>query len=195
MQLCKRLPAVVGVALGLVLAGGLLTACGGQTAVPAQATAAPAARVTVVPPAATRSPAVTASHTGMVRGTVWVANEYGNSITAIDANTNNVITTLTGIEGPHNLQVAPDGKSVWAVSGHESLAVMIDAATYQLHGSIPTGKEPAHIVLTPDGKTAYATNGRDDTVTAIDVASMKAVATIPVGCWANSSCAAATPCG
>src|SRR3989337_216233 len=89
------------------------------------------------------------------QGTVWVADEYGNSITVIDAATNKVVTTLTGIEGPHNLQVAPDGKSVWAVSGHESMAVMIDPATYAVHGAVATGKEPAHIIVTtPDGKTA-----------------------------------------
>lgn len=116
-----------------------------------------------------------------IQGTVWVANEFGNSITVIDANTNEVITTLTGIEGPHNLQVSPDGESVWAVSGHDSTAVMIDARTYTLHGSVPTGEHPAHIVLTPDGKTAYVTNSEDNSVTAIDAATMTTVATIPVG--------------
>ncbi len=75
-----------------------------------------------------------------VGGAVWVANEYGNSITVIDAATNKVVTTLIGIEGPHNIQVSPDGKSVWAISGHESLAVMIDAETYKVLGTIPTGK-------------------------------------------------------
>ena len=45
-------------------------------------------------------------HNGMVSGTVWVANEAGNSITAIDASTNRVLTTLSGIKGPHNLQAA-----------------------------------------------------------------------------------------
>jgi len=165
----------------------LLAACGGQSAptgpAAGSAATAPAASAAVgraatapVAPAAA-VPAVTApaapdaasTHAGMVQGTVWVANEYGNSISAIDANTNTVITTLTGVEGPHNLQVAPDGKSVWAVSGHESLALMIDPASYQLHGTVPTGKEPAHIILTPDGKTAYATNGDDDTVTAMSL--------------------------
>ena len=60
-----------------------------------------------------------------VGGTVWVADEEGNSITVINAATNKVVTTLEGIEGPHNLQVAPDGKTVWAVSGHDALAVML----------------------------------------------------------------------
>lgn len=89
-----------------------------------------------------------------VEGTVWVADEEGNSITVINAATNKVITTLNGIEGAHNLQVAPDGKTVWAVSGHDVLAVMLDASSYKVHGVVPTGMEPAHIILSPDGKTA-----------------------------------------
>jgi len=131
----------------------ILSACGGQT---------------------TGKPTSPSTLPKTIQGTVWVADEYGNSLTVMDATTNNVVTTLTGIEGPHNLQVAPDGKSVWAVSGHEALAVMIDAATYKVHGTVMTGNEPAHIILTPDGQTAYATNGDDNTVTAIDVATMKA---------------------
>ena len=43
---------------------------------------------------------------------VWVADEEGKSITVINAVTNKVITTLKGIEGPHNLQVATDGKQI-----------------------------------------------------------------------------------
>jgi YVTN family beta-propeller protein len=115
-----------------------------------------------------------------IQGTIWVADEFGNSITVIDASTNEVITILTGIEGPHNLQVSPDGATVWAVSGHDSTAIAIDAQTYELLGTIPTGAHPAHIILTPDGNTAYVTNSEDNSVTAIDVASMTVVATIPV---------------
>lgn len=123
----------------------------------------------------------TSDHAGMVRGTVWVANEGGGALTAIDAGSNRVVATLNGIEGPHNVQVAPDGRSVWAVSGHDSYAAMVDAASLKLHGTVRTGMGPAHVVLTPDGRQAYTSNGDDDTVTAIDVASMKTVATIPVG--------------
>ena len=114
-------------------------------------------------------------------GAIWVANEYGNSISVIDVNTNEVITTLTGIAAPHNLQVAPDGRSVWAVSGEDSIAVKIDATSYTLIGTVPTGEHPAHIILTPDGSTVYVTNGGDNTVTAINAETLAEVATIPVG--------------
>lgn len=121
------------------------------------------------------------SHLEMVAGTVWVANEDGASLSAIDTASNTVATTVKGVEGPHNVQVSPNGKSIWAVSGHDSLAVMFDASSLQLHGVAATGGAPAHVVLTPDGRTTYTTNGADNTVTAIDSATMASVAEIPVG--------------
>ena len=98
----------------------------------------------------------------------------------VDAATNRLLTRLTGVEGPHNIQVAPDGRTVWAVSGHDALAVVVDAATYTLKGTVPTGESPAHVILTPDGKTAYVTNGGDNSVSAIDAETLRVVATIPV---------------
>ncbi len=116
-----------------------------------------------------------------IRGSVWVANEGASSISVIDAATDQVVTTLTGIRSPHNVQLSPNNEIIWAVSGPGSLAVAIDAETYKVKGTAPTGKMPAHIVLTPDGRRAYVTNGGDNSVTAIDVAAMKDIATIPTG--------------
>ncbi len=132
-------------------------------------------------PTSTPTSAHTSHHTSDFEGTVWVADEYGNSVTVIDAAQNEVITTLTGIEAPHNIQASPDGKTIWAISGHDSLAVQIDASTYTVVGAVPTGNHPAHIVLAPNNQTAYVTNSEDNTVSVIDVASMEVIATIPVG--------------
>jgi YVTN family beta-propeller protein len=125
-------------------------------------------------------PQATSSGSPLI-GTIWVANEEGNSLTAIDAATNAVVTTLTGIPGPHNLQVSPDGGTVWAVSGHEALAVAIDSRSYNLLGTAPVGNAPAHVVVSPDGTTAYVSNSGDNTVTALDAATFTVRATIPVG--------------
>ena len=65
-------------------------------------------------------------HNGMVTGTVWVANEGSGSLTAIDAGRNEVVTTLTGINGPHNLQVSPDGRNVWESGYIDSNGDMAD---------------------------------------------------------------------
>ncbi|MEA9358478.1 beta-propeller fold lactonase family protein [Bacteriovorax sp. PP10] len=116
-----------------------------------------------------------------IEGSVWVANEDDNSITIINARNNKVLTTLTEIESPHNLQVSPDNKTVWIVSGHKALAIAVDVKTYALKGVVATGKMPAHIIISPDGKSVYVTNGEDNSVSIIDVRTMKAISTIPTG--------------
>ncbi|MFI7544826.1 beta-propeller fold lactonase family protein [Actinoplanes sp. NPDC049599] len=93
-----------------------------------------------------------------ITGTVWVANEGGHSLSVINAATNAVVTTVEGIEGPHNVQVAPDGTRVYAVSGHTSTVAALDAATYRLAAAATTAAGPSHVVLTPDGQKAYVTN-------------------------------------
>jgi len=59
-------------------------------------------------------------------GTIWVANEQGDTLTAIDARTASVRVTATGIAAPHNVQASDDGRQVWAVSGRDSQLVGID---------------------------------------------------------------------
>ena len=107
-------------------------------------------------------------------GTVWVANEDGNSLTAIDAATHEVLSTVTGIDSPHNVQVSPDGTAVWAVSGHNHAVVAIDSASLRVLSTAPTGAGPAHVVLAPDGTRAYVTNAGDDTLSSYDVAGLAA---------------------
>ncbi|HAJ35079.1 MAG TPA: hypothetical protein DCL15_05250, partial [Chloroflexi bacterium] len=107
----------------------------------------------------------TTSATAPLAGAVWIANEEGNSLTVVDAATNAVVTTLTGIPAPHNVQVSPDGRTVWVVSGHEGLAIAVDAQELSLLGVAPVGSAPAHVIVSPDGATAYVTNSGDNTVT------------------------------
>lgn len=95
---------------------------------------------------------------GGIEGTVWVANEGGHSLSAIDAASSTVVTTIEGIEGPHNVQVGPDGSRAYVVSGHASTVAALDATTYRLASAAPTGASPAHVVLTPDGQRTYVTN-------------------------------------
>ncbi len=107
--------------------------------------------------------------TGVVTGTIWVANEASDSLTAIDADTHAVVTVVRGIAGPHNVQVSPDAKTVWATSPPRGLVAVVDAEALELDAIVPTGAFPAHVVLTPDGRRALVTNAEDDSLTIIDV--------------------------
>lgn len=137
---------------------------------------------------------------------VYVANEYSDSVTVINAATNRKIKDIPlvrlldtmgdmpGMAGegdgedhkeakviPHNVQVAPGGRYVYtANAGSNSLGV-IDAYTDTLVAEIRVGDHPAHVVVSADGKTAFVTNGGAGTVSVVDLATRQIKATIPVG--------------
>jgi YVTN family beta-propeller protein len=137
---------------------------------------------------------------------VYVANEYSDSVSVINAATNRKIKDIPlarmsedmdgmpGMAGegdgedhkggkiiPHNVQVAPDGRYVYtANAGTNSLGV-IDAYTDTLVAEIPVGEHPAHVVVSADGKTALVTNGGAGTVSVVDLSTRRVRATVPVG--------------
>lgn len=92
-------------------------------------------------------------------GTVWVANEGDGSLTAIDASSGEVVTTVTGLTEPHNVQAAADGAALWAVLGTDQL-VALDAATAEVTGLAATDTHPAHVVESPDGGVLVASSGQ-----------------------------------
>lgn len=113
-------------------------------------------------------------------GSVWVADEAGNSLTVLDAATDNVTTTLTGLPGPHNVQVSGDGATVYASSSTTDTVVAIDAATYRVTATAATGSEPAHVIEAPNGKV-YVANSGEGTVSVYRGPNLRPVGRIVVG--------------
>ena len=149
---------VAAVALGLMLAG---CANGNQ-----------------VSPSGT--PTSTANRAPVVAGSIWVANEGGDSLTVLDAASNAVTTTLTGLKHPHNVQVSPDGATVYAVSHSDNIVVAIDPATYTVAAVAATGPAPAHVIDAPNGKV-YVTNTADGTVSVYQPPGLQPVGRIQLG--------------
>jgi len=116
-----------------------------------------------VAPPAEQAKTIPASPTQVHAGSVWVADEAGDSLTIIDAEANSVVATLAGLKEPHNVQVGRDGATVFAVSGSSNLVVAIDARTYAVQAVARTGSAPAHVIDAPNGKV-YVTNSDDGTV-------------------------------
>jgi len=115
---------------------------------------------------------------------VYVALESGNAIMVLDGRDLAPLAKVSlGEYSPHNVQVAPDGKTVWAtlVSAHghgggepgPDRVVVLDAANDAILSTIELGPDvhPAHVVLTPDSKTAFVTGNSTNEVIRIDVAS------------------------
>ncbi len=89
-----------------------------------------------------------------------------------------MITTLGGIEAPHNVQVGRDGQTVYAVSGSNTM-VAIDAVTYGVRAIAPTGGGPAHVIETND--KIYVTNSADGTVAVYRAGELQPIGQITVG--------------
>ena len=138
-------------------------------------------------------------------GKVYVADEGANNISIIDAASFRKIGSIQVGQGPHNVQVSADGKSVWVTNNgelakaaktmpaekmpmieHGAMASagavwVIDAATNAVVAKVTVGKHPAHVVVANDGRTAYITNGGDNTVSVVDTAAQRVIGVVPVG--------------
>ena len=138
-------------------------------------------------------------------GKVYVADEEASTISVIDAASFKMIRSIPVGQGPHNVQVAPDGKLVWVTNNGEpgkaaeqaahtgmsksdhgaaagSGAVWaIDTSSDAVVAKVAVGKHPAHVVVAPDGRYAYVTNGGANSVSVVDTSARRVVGTIAVG--------------
>lgn len=129
---------------------------------------------------------------------VYVADEHGQTISVIDASADSVAGKISiGIPGghhgqgliPHNVQVAPDGKTVWVTaSTHdhgvaEQVLVIDPHAGHRIIARITLGTDQhlAHVVLDSASRFAYATANQPGEVVEIDAATFKIVRRIPLG--------------
>ena len=133
-------------------------------------------------------------------GSVFTADEVGNSISAINLSTGQLIITPTTIS-PHNVQVTVDGARLLAV-GDKLAAQGEQGHNEQKHGgkaagflqifltssigsgpttSIAVGDHPAHVVVDKKGRRAFVTLSGEDTVAAIDLNPNVILRKIPTG--------------
>lgn len=124
--------------------------------------------------------ATTAGPSGPGPGSLWVADEGGDSLTVVDTATNTVVATVTGIQQPHNVQVGRDGTTVYAVSGGTDTVVAIDPARYAVNAVAPTGAGPAHVIEAPNGKV-YVSDSEDGTVSVFQGPGLTPVGRIELG--------------
>jgi len=140
-------------------------------------------------------------------GSVYVADEGANAVSVIDAASFKKTASIPVGQGPHNVQVSPDGKWVWVTNNgdpakaaetmpsgpmskaeHGAMASAgavwaIDTATGAVVAKVPVGRHPAHVVVASDGRTAYITNGGDNTVSVVDTTAQRVIGVIPVGAF------------
>ena len=133
-------------------------------------------------------------------GTVYTANEHGNSMSAIDLASGRVDTTPLPIS-PHNVQISRDGKRLLIVGvgtdgeghGHNEeaeeeesgLLLVIDPARLSTDTmtSISVGRHPAHVVPDQSDRLALISLSEEDAVVAVDLASRSIAGRIGTGSY------------
>jgi YVTN family beta-propeller protein len=112
--------------------------------------------------------------------TLWVNNDQGNSLTAIDPRTGRPGRTVP-VSDPYNLYFTPDGRYAIVVSERLQRLDFRDAQTMRLHHSLSVPcSGPNHMDFTADGRYLFLSCEFDGKLIKVDVAHQKVVGSIPL---------------
>ena len=112
---------------------------------------------------------------------VYVANNKGDSVSAIDTATKQLIATIPVGGAPEGIGVTPNDEEIYATNQRDGTVSVIDNTTLTVIATIPTGNLPQRVVFTRDGTKAFVENGFSDTLSVIDTATHTVIATLPTG--------------
>ncbi|MBI2939210.1 MAG: PQQ-dependent sugar dehydrogenase [Chloroflexi bacterium] len=107
--------------------------------------------------AATFTPSRTAAPAAPPVGLVLVASERNQSLTLVDATTNQITRTISLGVPAHTITVGPDGRTAWVFSGRrrESDIYFVDLAKGERQGSKRLRDGPHAVAFSRDGSRAY----------------------------------------
>jgi YVTN family beta-propeller protein len=112
---------------------------------------------------------------------VYVANEYSNTISVIDTETDRVHATIKVGNFPYGIDTNPLNNRVYVTNrGSNTVSVIDSSVDTKLH-DITVGKSPVGIAVNPSTNWIYVTNLEDDTVSVIDGITNEVRDTISVG--------------
>lgn len=117
-------------------------------------------------------------------GVMYVDNESGRSLTAIDSTTLEVVRTYDLGFMPGMAATAPGGE-LWVTDAENGKVVFFTSGGTSKSGDLVTGAGAHGIAFSKDGKTAYVSNQLADSVSIIDVDSHSLRSSISVGSKPN----------
>jgi YVTN family beta-propeller protein len=133
-------------------------------------------------------------------GLVYVSDEDGGAVLAIDPGSATVVTRIPVGKRPRGLKLSRDGTRLYVAlsgsprggpgvdeahlpppdRGSDGVGV-VDLAARRLVTTLPSGQDPESFDLSPDGEVLYVSNEETAEMTALDVASSKIRGRVTVG--------------
>lgn len=115
-----------------------------------------------------------------VSNRIYVANESGNSVSVIDANSLEPVKTVPlALKGAHDMALTRDGRTLFVSNLLSGELAVLDTGTFNVTATLPTGNRCHSIALTNDEKQAWIVNIGENNVSIIDVARLRILGTIP----------------
>ena len=117
---------------------------------------------------------------------IYVSNQDGSSVDVIDAATNKVVQTITGIVAPDGVAFSPDKSRAFIPDRNERVLIVVDVKTGETIKKIPLSERPNLPAISKDGKRVYvaiwpfkADATAHGAVDVIDTATLENIKTIP----------------
>ena len=125
--------------------------------------------------------------------TIWISEQNGNSLTAVDPTTRAVVNTVP-IEGRPGA-LAFDGRYLWVAMEDQDRLLQLDPATGQLLTEVAVGRRPLALLF--DGRTLWSANETGNSVNQIDPQTGQVIAqyVVPGGPFALAWVSCGLDCG
>jgi YVTN family beta-propeller protein len=108
-------------------------------------------------------------------------NSAGDNVHVIDPGTNQVVGVIEGIEVPHGVAIAPDGRRIYISDEALSTLDVVDAKSLKVIRRIPLSGRPNNVAVSKDGAQVYVgIVEAPGAVDVIDTASLSNGKSIPV---------------
>jgi YVTN family beta-propeller protein len=112
---------------------------------------------------------------------VYVANEYSNTISVLDTETDMVKSSIKVGIFPYGIDINPLNNRVYVTNRGSNTVSVIDGSIDSKLADIAVGKSPVGVVVNPSANWIYVTNLNDGTVSVIDGITNEVIDTISVG--------------
>jgi YVTN family beta-propeller protein len=101
---------------------------------------------------------------------VYVTDQYANSVTVHNLATGMIMQTVTGFSAPDAVAVTPDGRQIYVANGNSASVWALATSTLSVEAKIAVGLLPTAVGISADGTTAYVLSGYGYSITEINTA-------------------------
>ena len=112
---------------------------------------------------------------------VYVANEYSNTVSVLDTETDKVKSSIKVGVFPYGIDINPLNNRVYVTNRGSNTVSVIDGSINSKLADIAVGKSPVGVVVNPSANWIYVTNLNDGTISVIDGITNEVIDTISVG--------------